>query len=65
MTQPAFQENYPEEFAHCYGCGTQNEHGHQLKSYWDGDTAGHQDFPFQQPHIGGICAQEASRFVYD
>jgi acyl-coenzyme A thioesterase PaaI-like protein len=21
--------------AHCYGCGTLNEHGHQIKSYWD------------------------------
>ena len=38
MSQLAFQENYPEEFAHCYGCGTQNERGHRLKSYWDGDT---------------------------
>lgn len=35
--QPAFQDYYPEELAHCYGCGYQNEHGLQLKSYWDGD----------------------------
>ena len=33
----AFQENYSEEFSHCYGCGTKNEFGHQLKTYWDGD----------------------------
>ncbi|MCA1899588.1 MAG: PaaI family thioesterase [Chloroflexi bacterium] len=37
MTQKAFQEYYPEYFAHCYGCGSMNEVGHQLKSYWDGD----------------------------
>ena len=33
----AIQEFYPEEFSHCYGCGTKNENGHQLKTYWDGD----------------------------
>lgn len=32
-----FQENYSEEFSHCYGCGTKNELGHQLKTYWEGD----------------------------
>jgi len=34
----AFQDYYPEELSHCYGCGSQNPQGHQLKSYWDGDT---------------------------
>jgi acyl-coenzyme A thioesterase PaaI-like protein len=33
----AFQDRYPEEFSHCYGCGRNNPHGHQLKSYWNGD----------------------------
>ncbi len=33
----AFQEYYSEDFSHCYGCGTQNEFGHQLKTYWDGE----------------------------
>lgn len=36
MTEKAFQEYYPDYFAHCYGCGKLNEHGHQIKSYWDG-----------------------------
>lgn len=36
MTEKAFQEYYPDYFAHCYGCGQLNEHGHQIKSYWDG-----------------------------
>lgn len=33
----AFQDHYPDELAHCYGCGSRNEAGLQLKSYWDGD----------------------------
>ncbi|RJP48618.1 MAG: PaaI family thioesterase [Anaerolineaceae bacterium] len=39
MTEKAFQDFYPEYFAHCYGCGTMNEFGHQIKSHWDGDEA--------------------------
>jgi acyl-coenzyme A thioesterase PaaI-like protein len=31
----AFQDRYPDDVAHCYGCGRLNPHGHQLKSYWD------------------------------
>ncbi|MEZ9820540.1 PaaI family thioesterase [Shewanella sp. 10N.286.45.A1] len=33
----AFQDLYPEDLSHCYGCGKNNPHGHQLKSYWDDD----------------------------
>lgn len=33
----AFQDYYPENVAHCYGCGSLNDHGHQIKTYWDGD----------------------------
>ncbi|MFN2290069.1 MAG: PaaI family thioesterase [Anaerolineae bacterium] len=39
MSQKAFQDYYPDEVAQCYGCGRLNEHGHQIKSYWDGDEA--------------------------
>ena len=38
MTEKAFQDYYPEQLAHCYGCGRMNADGHQLKSYWDGDV---------------------------
>jgi acyl-coenzyme A thioesterase PaaI-like protein len=34
---PAFQDFYPENVAHCYGCGRLNGHGHQIKTHWDGD----------------------------
>jgi uncharacterized protein (TIGR00369 family) len=33
----AVQDHYPEDFAHCFGCGRSNEHGHQLKSYVEGE----------------------------
>ena len=37
--QQAFQEYYPDNYAHCYGCGRLNPLGHQIKSYWDGDES--------------------------
>lgn len=39
MTEFAFQDYYPDDVAHCYGCGRLNEHGHQIKSYWDGEES--------------------------
>jgi acyl-coenzyme A thioesterase PaaI-like protein len=35
----AFQEYYPESLSHCYGCGTLNEVGLKIKSYWDGEES--------------------------
>ena len=35
----AFQDFYPENVAHCYGCGRLNGHGHQIKTYWEGDES--------------------------
>jgi len=37
MSSKAFQDYYPDELSHCYGCGSKNPAGHQLKSYWDGE----------------------------
>ena len=39
MTHRAFQDYYPDDLSHCYGCGRLNEHGLQIKSHWDGDEA--------------------------
>jgi acyl-coenzyme A thioesterase PaaI-like protein len=36
MTEKAIQDYYPDHFAGCYGCGRLNEHGLQIKSYWEG-----------------------------
>jgi acyl-coenzyme A thioesterase PaaI-like protein len=33
----AIQDLYPDDFAHCYGCGRNNIEGHQLKSFVEGD----------------------------
>lgn len=30
----AFQDRYPEPYAHCFGCGRRNEEGLHLKSHW-------------------------------
>ena len=34
-----FQDYYPDELSHCYGCGRLNPEGHQLKSFWEGDES--------------------------
>ena len=39
MSETAFQDEYPDNFAYCYGCGRLNEHGLQIKSYWQGEDA--------------------------
>jgi acyl-coenzyme A thioesterase PaaI-like protein len=33
----AVQDYYPEDFAHCFGCGRLNTHGHRIKTHTDGD----------------------------
>ncbi|MEE4380276.1 MAG: PaaI family thioesterase [Candidatus Competibacteraceae bacterium] len=33
----AFQDYYPEQLSHCYGCGRLNDHGLHIQSYWDGE----------------------------
>ena len=37
MSEKAFQDYYPDDYAHCYGCGRLNPEGHHFKSYWDGE----------------------------
>jgi acyl-coenzyme A thioesterase PaaI-like protein len=36
-TPRAIQDLYPDDFAHCYGCGRNNPDGHQLKSFAEGE----------------------------
>jgi len=57
MTQKSFQDFYADDFAICYGCGRLNQHGHQLKSYWDGDETVCSYMP--EPYHTG-----AQNFVY-
>lgn len=37
MDLKAIQDSYPDNLSYCYGCGRLNEHGHHIKSYWDGN----------------------------
>ncbi len=56
MNEKAFQEYYATGFSHCYGCGTSNEHGLHVKSYWAEDepdvTVAH--FTPEPHHTGGF-----------
>jgi acyl-coenzyme A thioesterase PaaI-like protein len=44
----AFQDFYPDDHSHCYGCGRLNPLGLRIKSYWDGDETVAHFTP--QPH---------------
>ena len=35
----AFQDYYPDNLAHCYGCGRNNADGHRIKTVWEGDES--------------------------
>lgn len=39
MSRKAFQDYYPPQVSYCYGCGRLNEHGLQIKTYWDGEES--------------------------
>ena len=39
MTSKAFQDYYPDDVSHCYGCGRLNPDGLQIKSYWEGEES--------------------------
>jgi len=41
MSDPAkaFQDYYPDNVAHCYGCGRMNADGLQIRTFWDGDES--------------------------
>ncbi|ADH99697.1 PaaI family thioesterase [Salisediminibacterium selenitireducens] len=35
----AIQDYYPDDFAHCYGCGRLNENGMKLRTFWHEDES--------------------------
>ncbi len=37
MSTKAFQDCYPQDVAHCFGCGFLNPSGHQIKTFWEGE----------------------------
>ncbi len=62
MSDKSFQDHYPEHMSHCYGCGSLNHAGHQIKTHWDGEESVSRFTP-DQNHIaipgyvyGGLLA---------
>lgn len=39
MESKAFQDYYPDNLSHCYGCGRLNCSGLNIKTYWDGEAS--------------------------
>ncbi len=39
MKREYIQDSWPHEGTFCWGCGKNNEHGLQLKSYWEDEIA--------------------------
>ena len=37
MEDKAFQDYYPDDLSHCYGCGRLNPEGLRIQSRWEGD----------------------------
>lgn len=53
MTTKAFQDYYPDNYSHCYGCGRLNQDGLQIKSYWEGEESVCRFEP-RKYHTGGF-----------
>lgn len=53
MGDQAFQDQYPDDYAHCFGCGRLNAQGFHLKSYWDGEETVCRHTP-DQKYTGGF-----------
>lgn len=57
MLSRAFQEEFAELGIHqCWGCGSRNEQGLQIKSYWDGEEGicTWQPHPYHQAGAAGV-----------
>jgi len=39
MTTEAFQDFYPENVSHCYGCGRLNKRGLRIRTHWEGEES--------------------------
>lgn len=35
----AFQDFYPDNVSHCYGCGRLNQEGLQIRTFWEGEES--------------------------
>jgi len=57
MKNKAIQDFYPDEFAHCYGCGRLNTEGLHIKSYWEdgGCVCHYKPKPFYSGGVPGFA----------
>ena len=37
MERMAFQDFYPDDLSHCYGCGRLNPRGYHIRTHWEGE----------------------------
>lgn len=52
MNEKAFQDFYPDDVSHCYGCGRLNPDGLHIQTYWDGEETVSRFLP--KPHYTAI-----------
>jgi len=50
MNEKSIQDEWPEHATYCWGCGKNNTHGLQLKSYWSSDETIAEFIP-QEHHL--------------
>lgn len=57
MGEKAIQDQWPEYGTKCWGCGRNNKHGFQLKSFWQGDetVATWRPQPYHLAFPGALC----------
>ena len=53
----AIQDTYPDDFAHCYGCGRLNEQGHRVRTFPSGSGS-------VTEHVPGPSYRGAADFAY-
>ena len=39
VERQAFQDTYPDDVSHCFGCGRLNLQGHRIRTFWEGDES--------------------------
>ncbi|MBP8985284.1 MAG: PaaI family thioesterase [Syntrophobacterales bacterium] len=62
MKAKSIQERYPDEFAHCYGCGRLNRKGLHIKSYPEDDECVCRYTP-EPYHTGGVPGYAYGGFI--
>lgn len=62
MKGKAIQDFYPDEYAHCFGCGRLNPAGLHIKSYWEGEESVCR-FTVKPQYSGGIPGYVYGGFI--